>query len=370
MHTSAARMPNYKGRKPGTRRITIFMNGRQREWVIRGTKADGDAFEARKRLELQEQETVATRVAPRFCELCSDHYRVHAEQHLKASTWKKVRVYQVATLAEWFGRKRLVDIRTADIDRFKAARLQDGASPVSINNELRVLHRILRWAKEDRGFPVSDAKIRKLPVHGQSGRTPWTREELQRLFDAAREVAPQLLPMLIFLANTGCRKGEAIAAEWSWADFDRSLIRIPSNEVWQPKNRKPRDIPMSDAVRAILTGPRASERWLFPNRHGGRYAEFPKDLFWKVREKAGLTGGVHTLRHTFASHFLEAIPDLFLLAKILGHSHTRVTEIYSHLLPDHLNRARNAVNFSPTLVPALAAREKPAKKPEKVRKRH
>jgi hypothetical protein len=46
---------------------------------------------------------------------------------------------------------------------------------------------------------------------------------------------------------------------------------------------------------------------------------------------------------------------MFLLAKILGHSHSRVTEIYSHLLPDHLARARNAVDIAPkTLAIALA----------------
>ena len=50
-------MPNYKGRKPGTRRITIFHKGRQKEWVIEGTKAQGDLFESQKRLELEQEPT-------------------------------------------------------------------------------------------------------------------------------------------------------------------------------------------------------------------------------------------------------------------------------------------------------------------------
>src|SRR5437016_440027 len=56
--------------------------------------------------------------------------------------------------------------------------------------------------------------------------------------------------------------------------------------------------------------------------------------------------GPHTLRHTFASHFLKQVPDLFLLARVLGHSYTRVTRLYSHLLPEHLARACNAVRFA------------------------
>jgi integrase len=59
-----------------------------------------------------------------------------------------------------------------------------------------------------------------------------------------------------------------------------------------------------------------------------------------------IKGGPHRARHTFASHFLAAKPDLFLLGKLLGHSHTRVTELYSHLIPEHLAEARNVVSFA------------------------
>jgi integrase len=96
---------------------------------------------------------------------------------------------------------------------------------------------------------------------------------------------------------------------------------------------------------------------VFPSTLGERYAAFPREAFLRVTAAAKLKGGPHTTRHTFASHFLLAVPDLFLLAQVLGHSHQRTTELYSHLLPGHLERARNAVNFSPateTLVPTWA----------------
>jgi len=50
-------------------------------------------------------------------------------------------------------------------------------------------------------------------------------------------------------------------------------------------------------------------------------------------------------RHTYASHFLASVPDLFLLAQVLGHSSIRITELYSHMLPGRLNRAKNAVSI-------------------------
>ena len=93
-------------------------------------------------------------------------------------------------------------------------------------------------------------------------------------------------------------------------------------------------------------------------RDGDRYAFWPKLQFDRARKAARLQGGPHTLRHTFASHFLKQVPDLFLLARVLGHSDTRVTKLYSHLLPEHLARARNAVRFA--LPVHVTAKEKAA----------
>ena len=103
---------------------------------------------------------------------------------------------------------------------------------------------------------------------------------------------------------------------------------------------------------AGLRGARAHERWLFPASHGGRYKQFPEEQWREIRNAAKLTGGPHTLRHSFASMFLRSTRDMFLLAQVLGHSSTRVTALYSHLLPGHLDRARNAVDLGPALTEA------------------
>ncbi len=50
-------------------------------------------------------------------------------------------------------------------------------------------------------------------------------------------------------------------------------------------------------------------------------------------------------RHTYASYFLASVPDLFLLAEVLGHSSIRITDLYSHMLSGRLNRAKNAVSI-------------------------
>jgi len=153
--------------------------------------------------------------------------------------------------------------------------------------------------------------------------------------------------MIVVLVNTGLRKSESIAAEWSWVDWREKLLRLPVTEKWAPKSKKPREVPLSDAVlRTLRRIPRRGEA-IFINRFGNRYREFPDATWDKVVARAKLEGGPHKLRHTFASLFLEAKPDLFQLSKILGHSHTKTTEMYSHLLPGHLKTARNVVDIGP-----------------------
>lgn len=133
------------------------------------------------------------------------------------------------------------------------------------------------------------------------------------------------------------------------------MIRIWPSDDWRPKNGKPREIPISKALMPILTGAKASDKWVFPSSTGERYAAWPKLQFDRARKKAVLVGGPHTFRHTYASHFLKARPDMFLLAKVLGHSEITITRRCSHLLPDHLERARDAVNFSaPVVLPVEA----------------
>lgn len=336
-------MPVYKGKRAGTWRVVIWQEGRPTEHVVRGKKPEAVAFEARKRVELGQRPT--TRTAPSFAAFCVEVYTPHAKTHLRKSTWGQVRRYQVETLIRHLGPVPLDQLGLEHVERYKRARLE-AVEPTSVNNELRVLRTVLNYARAI-PYPCSAVTWKKLPTRGAGRVCVWSADDVAKLYDATRAEVPELLGLLVFLANTGCRKGEAIACEWSWIDFARELVCIPSNEVWRPKNGLPREIPLSRSLRAALEAPRQHERWVFPTRHGGRFACFPEELFRRARAGAELVGGPHTLRHTFASLFLAAVPDMFLLGKVLGHSHQRVTELYSHLLPDHLGRARNAVDLAP-----------------------
>ncbi len=373
-------MPIKPGKQRGTWRVWVQLpNRKQRERKVVGPYTKAQEVEAalvleRDRLVKAAPGSILTVAS--FSDFCVTRYAPHARRELKESTWKQVRTYQVQTLIKTvidattglrFGDVLLPELGPSHVASYRDARLRDTwrGKPLrrsAINNELRVLSAILNYARSPECSgeiaPPPVFKIVKLTTRGDKRRVrAWTPDEVARLFATAHRDDPDLVPMLAFLFNSGCRKGEAIACEWSWIDMPKGMIegmiRIPSNEVWQPKSDMPRDIPISDALRAVLESrrglPSRQSRYVFTTIHGGRFLRWPKDRWTDVRKAAGVPGTIHWTRHTFASYFLAATKDMHLLAQVLGHSHERVSALYSHMLPGYLAGARNAVNIVPVV---------------------
>lgn len=343
-------MPVYRAGRDRWR-VVIHLRGKRWDWIIEGQKTDAEAFEARKRVEL-EAGRVERRAVPRLSAFVETSYLPHASKRLKARTLAN-RQYQLITLEDRLGDLRLSEISDAHVLAYQDARLEAKISPSTINDDVKVLRAVLSYARL-MGYPCPALRAPELPERARRNAHAWSREELDRLYLKAAELAPRLLPVLVCLANTGLRKGEAIALRWENVDLDRRLIRVWPSAEWQPKNDEPREVPISPALEPWLVQPwRCS--YAFPNRSRRPYAFWPQKTFDRVRKAAGLSGGPHTLRHTYASHFLSACPDLDLLARVLGHSNNYVTRLYAHLLPERLERARLAVSFpSPVTPEALA----------------
>lgn len=329
-------------------RVVIYLgSGKREDWIIEGSKADAEAFEARKRVELEVGVSSDQRTAPTFSTYLTDHYRPFAERRLKTRTWKN-RKYTLATLASNLGDLKLTELKRPILEKYQNDRLGEKIKPSTINDEIKVLRAVCSHARAN-GVPCIEIKIDDLPVRGSRKIKAWTAEQVETLLKTVREKSPHIYGLVLFLLNTGCRKGEAIALRWHNVDMHRRLVRIEPSEEWQPKDDEPREIPICDTLQVLLNKlprSRATDP-VFPTEDGTPYAFWPQLAFDRARKAAGLKGGPHTTRHTFATHFLKAQPDIYLLGRILGHSDAYVTRLYAHLLPDHLERARNAVMFGP-----------------------
>jgi integrase len=340
-------MPIYK-RGPNKYEVRLYgwtIPGRPKAWTVRGSRKEAEAFEAQRRLELAARGPQEYRTAPPFSEFCLGRYRMWAEVQLAESTWRN-RKYQLATLIDHFGNRALDRIGPTDIQSYQRARMKAGVGAVKINDDLKVLRAVLNLAKEW-GALRALPKIRLLPERKTKGRIkPWSAAEVEALYQAVSAESPDILGMVVLMLNTGLRKGEVLALEWPWVNLDRALLEVQPNPYWRPKDNEPREVPIGEAALPyLLQRPRRHPVYVFPTTRGKRYHSFPQRKFDRARTAAALEGGPHHCRHTYASHFLSERPDLWLLAQVLGHSHTRVTELYSHLLPGHLERARNAVHL-------------------------
>jgi integrase len=366
-------MPAYRENERGTKwRVKVWFKGKPHSKIVDGNKADAEAYEARWRLHLEEADpTLDVLDVPTFSSFCVRRYRTHAEGHLKASSWRN-RQYTLATLEEHFGRLRLSEVNVAAVEAYKTERRRTGIRPSTVNDELKVLFAVLNYAR-DLGYQLPRLRVKRLR-EGKRRVTAWSHQDVAALYDSVTKLAPDLLPVVVFLLNTGCRKGEALALEWRTVDLERRVVRIEPSDEWQPKDDEPREVPISDALLPWLDGARRSARWVFPSSTGERYAFWPQRAFDRARSSATvpssgapkcivegcqarrahrhLAGGPHTTRHTYATHFLERERDIYLLAKVLGHSTARVTELYGHLLPDSMARAARAVALAPGVTPA------------------
>ena len=174
------------------------------------------------------------------------------------------------------------------------------------------------------GHPQTDFHV-PLPKQPQKLPEILSREEVWRLLSAPPHPRHRLLLATIYAA--GLRVSEAIRLKVSDIDIDRMTIRIE-----QGKGAKDRYVPLATRLlhdlRAYWTSapPRV---WVFANRQGTRPIDITvaQKIYMLAKLRAGIVkhGGIHALRHAFATHLLEAGVDLHTVQRLLGHRQISTT---------------------------------------------
>jgi site-specific recombinase XerD len=199
---------------------------------------------------------------------------------------------------------------------------------------LRVLHR-----HEFRQFLPYPKVPRKLP-------TILSREEVARLIEASSSLFQRALLMVLY--GTGMRRAEVAQLKIADIDSQRMIIHVVDG-----KGHKDRDLPLSPALLETL---RAYWRWLkprtylFPSRcHRDCEQPISDKVIWLACTNAAKKAGIHKksnphlIRHSWATHLLEAGTDLRTIQLLLGHEDLEVTARYLHLSEQHLQQVANPI---------------------------
>jgi len=192
---------------------------------------------------------------------------------------------------------------------------------------------------EQRSPTYGTRRVRKLP-------TVLTQEEIWRIINAPKNMKHRLLLMTTYSA--GLRASEVIALKPEHIDSKRMLIKVE-----QGKGGKDRYTLLSTMLLQELRHYYKAFRpktYLFPSAYKGRGLltyETVRSTYEDARKKAGVNKGpgIHTLRHSFATHLLEAGYDLRKIQILMGHKSLTTTMIYLHVSRETLSKIKSPLDL-------------------------
>jgi integrase/recombinase XerC len=239
---------------------------------------------------------------------------------------------------------------------FMGELVRRGRSKRSIGRAMSALRTFYKFLGERHGLTTNPARSVRLPKPERRLPAVLDRKQMEDLFALAERAAEEGgfqqvrdLAILELFYGTGMRLSELVGLNTGDVNAVSDQVRV------RGKGRKERILPLGRAAgRALRRYERAREellagvrsgkpdrRALFLGRGGKRLS--PRAVQLAVRrylrlfgERSGLK--VHSLRHSFATHLLDAGADLRAVQELLGHSSLSTTQVYTHTSVERLKR--------------------------------
>ena len=242
------------------------------------------------------------------------------------------------------GPARLKDIDRLVLRGYMAALRERGVGKRSLSRKVSALRSFFRYLRREGLLEENPARQVWLPRSEKKLPSFLTRKEVADLLDAPDTSTLMGLrdrAILETLYSTGVRVGALVAMNRADVDLIGDLARV------REKGKKERLCPLGTyAVRSLrdylksfpendASGP------LFVNRSGGRLgAASVRKLLDKYIERAAIGKKItpHALRHSFATHLLNAGADLRSVQELLGHESLSTTQVYTHVSKERLKK--------------------------------
>jgi len=236
----------------------------------------------------------------------------------------------------WLGRAPSSDDRERVRDYVLYLRNDRGQAPRTVNLRSAALQFFYQHV-------VGAGRVMDSVARMKTGRTlpkVYGRSDMERIIDAAGNAKHRLLLMLAY--GCGLRLGELRMLRPADIDWSRALIRI------RGKGSKDRlvmlDPGLGETLKEYLSH-QPDSRYVFEGQNPGN--PYPRRTIEKIYENACRTagiarkGGIHSLRHSFATHLLEQGTGLRQIQEVLGHSSIKTTEVYTHVSTTEIGKIRS-----------------------------
>lgn len=170
-----------------------------------------------------------------------------------------------------------------------------------------------------------------------------SEEEVAALLKSIKNLKHLAIIMTIY--SGGLRISEAVNLKIKDIDSKRMQIRVE-----QSKGKKDRYTLLGTTTLKVLRKYVAEYKpvlWLFEGEPGGRYSVSSiRQVFYAAVKAVGIKKkvSVHTLRHSFATHLLEAGTDMRYIQSLLGHQSSKTTEIYTHITTKGFETIKNPLD--------------------------
>jgi len=244
-----------------------------------------------------------------------------------------------------FADKRLDEISSFDLERFKSKLNKKGLAPQTQKHIFalfrEIFNKALVWDKSlTLQNPIKDVK---LPNPKNNRLRFYTYEEADLLLSALKPYK-QLHDMALLSLRTGLRLKEMTGIKGQDLDFNNNMIH-----VLDPKNDEEGEVVyMTPDIKLILKAyDTPKHEYVFKDRNGNRIKEV-SNTFSRIVDKLGFNENItdrrqiltfHNFRHTFASWLAINGENLKTIQELMRHKTISMTMKYSHLIPDKKREA-------------------------------
>lgn len=268
--------------------------------------------------------------------------------------------YALGHVKDHLGKMMRIAVNDRTVKEYQTARLKEGASPNSINDETVFLLRLLGEQGDAIRAKMRRERTLKLSVKREVARAFSVKEKAALLREARKRRSPHIYPALMLALNAGMRDAEIRGLQWGRVDLTKALITVGTSKTEAGEGRT---IPMNVDVRDALV---AHSKW-YLRKFGETRPEWfvfafgqpqPTDpakpartfktVWTLVKKDAGVKGRWHDNRHTFITDLAEC-PEVSdeTIRDLAGHVSKQMLRHYSHIRMEAKRKAVDSLIAKP-----------------------